>query len=287
MGTIEKFEAPEYLCGENQWDTDQNLELYNAASVADLDKLQTALSKGANPNFFYSRDENSGVLHAAARNLSNEAALCAKELIRKGAMVSAAVISNRNTPIHEAASSGAKQVCEVLIESSPTCTGHENSFGNTALHAAARSGNPEIVRLLLQNKADLNKQNHRGSTALHIACFLAPNDLNEAVDPYIKIAAILLSDENLEVDLQDVNGYTALHIAAQRGCNEMVKLLIDSGASLTVKTDIDSKGRGGRTPECMAKFGGYDTTATLIKDLTDAIDNGEYIVTKKMASLLA
>lgn len=77
----------------------------------------------------------------------------------------------------------------------------------------------------------------------------------------------------------DVNGYTPLHIAAQNGCNEMVKLLIDSGASLTAKTEVDSKGRGARTPAGMAKFGGQDSTLKILEDAADQED----IVTKKMA----
>eukprot|EP00804_Cyclotella_cryptica_P013321 CCRYP_019816-RA/>CCRYP_019816-RA protein AED:0.47 eAED:0.39 QI:0/0/0/0.5/0/0.5/2/0/177 len=174
MGTIEKvvqflwsnfqfvlvIDVPEYLRGDNQCETDQNISLYEAATEGDLNKLRVALSNGANPNFFYQHKEHTGVLHSASRNLSKDAALCAKELIESGAIVTAPLITNRNTPIHEAASSGSKEVCRVLIESSPKCTENENSFGNTALHAAARTGNSEIVQLLLHNSADPNKTNH-------------------------------------------------------------------------------------------------------------------------------
>ena len=93
------------MCGENQRETSENTELYEAASEGDLQKLRAALEKGANPNYFHRHDDGMpGVLHAAARNLpntSNDAALCAKELIGRGARVSAALISNRNAPIHE------------------------------------------------------------------------------------------------------------------------------------------------------------------------------------------
>lgn len=178
-------------------------------------------------------------------------------------------------------------MCRVLIDALPTCTEHENSFGNTALHAAARSGSVDIVRLLLEKGADPNKENHRGSTALHIACFLAGAKSlslqSTLVDPFVNIAAVLICNDTLEVDIKDVNGYTALHIAAQRGCNDMVKLLIDSGASLKVKTDVDSKGRGGRTPAGMAAFAGQETTRELLDEAAAAIDRGENVVTKKMA----
>eukprot|EP00956_Cyclotella_meneghiniana_P035695 scaffold117292_cov70-Cyclotella_meneghiniana.AAC.2 len=261
MGTIAKIEVEDYLCGENQYPSEQNLRLYEAAENGEIESLRAALSSGANPNFFHKSKD--GVLHAASRNSNAE---CAKDLIKSGALVSAANISNRNTPIHEAASTGSKDVCSVLIaSSSPVTLEKENLYGNTALHAASRAGNPEIVKLLLDNSADPNKQNHRGSTALHIACFLASPSANSAEESYIKIASLLLSHKESKVDIQDVNGYTALHIAAQRGCNEMVELLINSGASLSIRTGIDSKGRGGRTPEAMARFGGNDSTVQLIR----------------------
>lgn len=245
-------------------------------------KLRHALAQGANPNFFNQKKE--GVLHVASRNASTEAALCAKELIIRGARVSDAVISSRNTPIHEAASSGAKEVSSLLIEAFPDCTNLENCFGNTALHAAARAGNPDIVKLLLSNSSDPNKANHRGSTALHVVASLATGTF--AADPYIQIAAMLLCHDKLIIDIQDVNGYAALHVASQNGCKDMVKLLIDSGASLNIKTGIDSKGRGGRTAEEMAKFGGHASTAAMIHELSEAISRGEDIATKKMARKL-
>ena len=54
----------------------------------------------------------------------------------------------------------------------------------------------------------------------------------------------------------------------------------DSGASLTARTGVDSKGRGARTPAGMAKFGGHDSTQNLLED---AAAGGDEIVTKTMA----
>lgn len=62
----------------------------------------------------------------------------------------------------------------------------------------------------------------------------------------------------------------------------MVKMLINSGASLTVKTGIDSKGRGARTPAKMAVFGGKDSTAKIIEGAV-ANEGEKRIVTNKMA----
>lgn len=98
-----KTEVPDYLRGESQKETSENSQLYAAAINGDIKQLILALDKGANPNYFHRHDDGTpGVLHAVARNVSeNDAALCAKELIGRGARISAALISNRNTPIHE------------------------------------------------------------------------------------------------------------------------------------------------------------------------------------------
>ena len=113
MGTLQKLDVPEYLCGENQWETDSNIALFAAASEGDIKKLKEALSKGANPNFI-SKNEHLGALHAAARSLSssseNGAALCARELIGNGARASCRSLADKNEPIHEASFAGNEQV---------------------------------------------------------------------------------------------------------------------------------------------------------------------------------
>ena len=128
--------------------------------------------------------------------------------------------------------------------------------------------------MLLESGSDPNAQNHRGSTALHIACFLASalsSDKTDSVDPFLKIGALLLCNEKIDIDTPDVNKFTALHISCQRGCDDMVKLLISSGASLTAQTAVDTKGRGGRTPFGTAAFAGHESTR---KILERAMSNG-------------
>ena len=143
--------------------------------------------------------------------------------------------------------------------------GSDNSFGNTPLHAATRIGAIDIVQLLTKNGSNINAVNNRGSTALHFCSFLSSADKenmngedirkNWPSNNYLKIAVFLIAN-GIDIDKPDLNGYTALHVAAQRGCMDIVRLLVDSSARLDIKTKIDYKGRGGRTPAEMAGFGG-------------------------------
>lgn len=166
--------------------------------------------------------------------------------------------------IYSAATNGALEVCRVLINAGATVnSGSGNGFGNTPLHAAARVSAVEVMKLLMENGADVNTVNNRGSTALHFCSFLSKcpcksevsekNNQDKEPDNFL-IAAALLIIAGIDVDKPDLNGYTALHIAAQRGSMEMIQLLVDSGASLLCKTKVDDRGRGGRTPAQMAQF---------------------------------
>lgn len=93
---------PEYLKGENQWESTENVELYEAAIKGDIHKLRKALDKGAKPNYFHRHgDDCPSILHTVARSSCGDAAMCAKELIDRGAVVSIELISNKNTPVHE------------------------------------------------------------------------------------------------------------------------------------------------------------------------------------------
>ncbi len=108
------------------------------------------------------------------------------------------------------------------------------------------------------------------------------NNKNALVlQPQLQIAAILLSNEKFElIDDKDENGYTPLHIAAQRGHDEMVKLLVDSGADVSIRTTVDLKGRGGRTARGMAGVAGKTQTCNLLEDIEG---NRDSFVSGKLA----
>eukprot|EP00586_Coscinodiscus_wailesii_P020937 CAMPEP_0172493624 /NCGR_PEP_ID=MMETSP1066-20121228/25031_1 /TAXON_ID=671091 /ORGANISM="Coscinodiscus wailesii, Strain CCMP2513" /LENGTH=306 /DNA_ID=CAMNT_0013263847 /DNA_START=32 /DNA_END=952 /DNA_ORIENTATION=+ len=275
-------EFPANLCGKNQTATPENISLYDAAQKGDVTSLKAALAAGANPDYFKKSEEGTPApLHAAVLTSSSSsnssirakddkstaAIACTKTILRNGADVDATLISNRNTPLHLAASIGAADVCDVLLAAGAS-TDASNGFGNTPLYTATRHGFLGIVRsLLLAEKerggADVvNAVNHRGSTALHLCSFLASTTKEgeggsdgASDDVFLEIARCLL-ENGVNVDSVDVNGYSALHIASERGCLNMVKLLVDNNANLKLKTNVNSRGRPGRTSAEMATFWG-------------------------------
>ncbi len=47
------IDVPVYLKGENQWESSENVELYEVAIKRDIEKLQSALDKGAKQNYIH------------------------------------------------------------------------------------------------------------------------------------------------------------------------------------------------------------------------------------------
>ena len=290
-----------------------NNDLFEAAKNGDVEALRTALKNGANAKFECRKEEGAPTsLHESIKLRNENGVQCTKLLLENGADIDATLLTNCNTPLIDAAGLGAENICELLIEKSKEQLDSKdgephilksNSYGNTPLHAAVRSGSVDTVRLLIDNGADLSAINHVGSSALHLCAFLCQvTEKNKspdgssiskdrrasrltAVEPHLQIAAMLLAcNEKHFVDAVDSNSHTALHIAAQRGCIDLVKLLVDSGASLTLKTSIDHKGRGGRTAIDCAEFGGMKETQELLLQMKDMKNENEsIIVTNKMA----
>jgi ankyrin repeat protein len=115
-----------------------------------------------------------------------------------------------------------------------------NRIGATPFLLAAQHADVEMMRLLLEQGADPTLTTAEHQTPLMVASGVgifglgnSPGSNEEAFD-----AVKLLMDLGADVTAVDDNGETALHGAALRGSNEIVQLLVDKGASLTVKDSM-------------------------------------------------
>lgn len=124
--------------------------------------------------------------------------------------------------------------------------------GNTALMLASYNGHTGIVEKLLEAGADVNLTNQTGTTPLMLA---SSGPFPEAVKALIKAGANVNAIDNGE-------HFTALMWAAAEGQTEVVKILVDNGADLTL-TDID-----GDTAESFAFKAGHQSIVELLKAQT-------------------
>jgi uncharacterized protein len=119
----------------------------------------------------------------------------------------------------------------------------------TPLFRAAKAGDLEVMRLLLAKGADPSHVLKDGSTPLMAAAgigdkaFMADPEKNDPTADERLQAVQLCLDRGADVnavETPDAGGSTALHIAAGKGEDRIVQLLIDHGAKLDIK---DKQGR--------------------------------------------
>ena len=124
-----------------------------------------------------------------------------------------------------------------------------NFTGQTPFLRAALSGDVTVMRLLLKYKADPNIPTASGTTPLMAAAgvnWVANRTFTHS--PQESLEAVRLCAE-LGNDANAVNsmGFTAMHGAANRGSNDIIKFLAEKGAKL------DAKDAEGRTPRDFAE----------------------------------
>jgi ankyrin repeat protein len=116
--------------------------------------------------------------------------------------------------------------------------------GQTPFLTASLSGDLAVMKLLLKHGADPKIPTFGGTTALMAAAginWVVAQTYDEG--PQALLDAVKLCLE-LGMDVNDVNsmGLTALHGAANRGSDDIIKFLVEKGAKLDVKD------KEGRTP---------------------------------------
>lgn len=158
------------------------------------------------------------------------------------------------TPLHMAALLGKKDVIKILIKGRADVDQTLSTDGITPLHLAVAGKQNQIVGTLLKSHAKTELVMTGDLTALHMACANGHSDLLKtllkgsafynklraydlasplilaAEGGYHEIAAELLKIE-ADVHHRRVDGYIALHVAAERGDAEMCSILCKAGTN--------------------------------------------------------
>ena len=124
-----------------------------------------------------------------------------------------------------------------------------NFDGQTPFLRAALSGDVTLMRLLLEHGADPNLGTNDGATPLMAAAgvnWVVAQTYSRSDKEYLEAATLCLERGN-DVNAVNSQGFTAMHGAANRGFDAMIKLLAEHGAKLDVKD------KQGRTPMTFAE----------------------------------
>ncbi|CAI4227277.1 unnamed protein product [Auanema sp. JU1783] len=154
------------------------------------------------------------------------------------------------SPLMLAAMNGHKEATRVLLEKGSDINAQIETNRNTALTLACFQGRTDVVRLLLQHNANVE---HRAKTGL--------TPLMEAANGgYVEVGVLLL-EHNADPNTTPVPSSrdTALTIAADKGHDKFVEMLITKGSA------IDAKNKKGCTALWLACHGGHlDTVKILV-----------------------
>jgi ankyrin repeat protein len=140
------------------------------------------------------------------------------------------------TPIHVAVSSNHKECVRILLDDD-RAHGKEFHRAWTLMRIAAIQGLPEFARLAIESEADFFSQpdpialSYRGWTVLHEAVLARHVEIVE-----------ILCDSGFEVDSVDLEGNSALHLAATEGYDGILRTLVRKEA------DINKRNKCGETP---------------------------------------
>ncbi len=149
-------------------------------------------------------------------------------LISKGA--SAAIRGGFwHTALHAAANSQRLATVKYLLKQKHVSKDERDLMGRLPLHLAAMRGHWEMVKELSSANSTIVSEDHQGRNVLHMAAGLGQLSV---VNKLLKKAQ--MADEL--IDKRDNDGWTPLHWSCRSASREVVRLLLDKGASKTAMT---------------------------------------------------
>ena len=117
-----------------------------------------------------------------------------------------------------------KKVFKILLNTPGIDLNLRARNGDTALMIASYKGDAAVVKALLDKEAE---PNNTGWTALHYAAAIGNDEIVQ-----------MLLDASAYIDAGSPNQTTPIMMAARAGKILTVKLLLDSGADVTLKNDL-------------------------------------------------
>lgn len=178
------------------------------------------------------------------------------------------------TPLHYAAQYGCVAICQILLSRMQAWGHFESSHGIDApflldadgyspLHLSVIGGHPKTTRTLLEAK-DLKGVNDREAAAVRKNMPKSGEVLALAVKANFVVIVKLLVEAGVDLDYQDAQGETALHVAARFGHTACAKILLEGHDDQKADLEI-AENSFGWTPLFTASVDGHiEIVRTLI-----------------------
>jgi len=123
-------------------------------------------------------------------------------------------------PLKIAATKGSENFVRLILENQMMDINQRDEEGLNAFWIAAKCGHGDVLRVLAEHGIDIYNADKKGNNALHLSARYA--------DRYNICQMLVRSRYNL--NLQNSDGDTATHIAAQKGNIRHLRVLVETGA---------------------------------------------------------
>ncbi|XP_069040058.1 E3 ubiquitin-protein ligase MIB2 isoform X2 [Lepisosteus oculatus] len=203
-------------------DEDGDTALHYTAFGNQAETARLLLSKGASVNL-----------------LNNSMCTALHIAVNKGFTEVVRVLSEHNadvnlqdsygdTPLHDAIAKDFRNIIEILTEVPTIDFTQQNTRGFNLLHHAALKGNKLATEKILARARQLvDVKKDDGFSALHLA----------ALNNHRDVAEILLKEGRCDVNIRNNRNQTPLQLAVTQGHAEMVQLLVTEGADVNAEDE--------------------------------------------------
>lgn len=204
---LDQEEVFKYLDDEDKWG---NTALYIAVEKQNEKGSMMLLNAEASPCV---ASEKESLLHLAIK--SDKMALF-QELMKSNKFdVNGTSENNRETPLHVAAKTGSKDICQWLLRRGATIDALDKK-GRTALHLSSFNGHASVVKLLKSEACNVHQRDDENGTALHSAAYSGDQECCKL---------LMAADKSLFKE-KDKKGRYAMDIACSKGHYSLFQFLL-------------------------------------------------------------